>query len=179
MMLGIIGLPLPLEFLLIFAGSIAAATKLNIVWLIVIAWFGAMAGMNVNYGLGKTIGISSISKITKYIHLNEDKLNQLAVRFQKSGSILIVIGYFVTGLRHASPFLAGASGMSYKKFAFYAIAGGLLWISGFTFFGQKIGHHWHSMIKWLHHPLIILAIGGILLLAFLLKQRLFSSTSQT
>ncbi|KIL38120.1 hypothetical protein SD70_28410 [Gordoniibacillus kamchatkensis] len=177
MMLGIIGLPLPVEFILIFAGSIVAASKLHIVWLILIAWLGVLAGMIVNYGLGRTIGIKPISKITKYVHLHEDKLNRLAIRFQKASAVFIVIGYFVAGLRHASPFLAGASGMPFKKFAFYAMAGGLLWISGFTFLGQKIGHHWHSMMKWLHHPIVILVIGGILLLAYLLKHRVLSTNS--
>jgi membrane-associated protein len=177
MMLGIIGLPLPVEFLLLFAGSIVAATKLHMIWLIVFAWLGAIAGMSVNYGLGRTIGIASISKITKYVHLHEEKLNRLAIRFQKSGPIFIVIGYFVAGLRHASPFIAGASGMPYKKFVVYAWGGGLLWISVFTLFGQKFGHHWRSIMKWLHHPIAILAILVVCLLAFLLKKRIFSSIS--
>lgn len=177
MMLGIIGLPLPIEFLLLFAGSVVAAAKLHMFWLISTAWLGAVTGMSVNYGLGRTIGIPSISRITKYVHLHEDKLNQLAIRFQKSGAILIMFGYFVAGLRHASPFLAGASGMPYKRFLFYTTAGGLLWISVFTFFGHKLGHHWHSLLKWLHHPLLILAIVVVGALSYLLKHRIFSSNS--
>ncbi|KIL38802.1 hypothetical protein SD70_24285 [Gordoniibacillus kamchatkensis] len=177
MMLGIIGLPLPVEFVMLFAGSIVAATQLHMTGLIAAAWLGAIAGMSVNYGLGRTVGIASIGKVTKYIHLDENKLTQLAVRFQKSGPALIVIGYFVAGLRHAVPFIAGASGMPYKKFIVYAWSGGLLWISAFALFGQKFGRHWHSLIKWLHHPVAVLAIVIVLCLALLLKKKIFSSLS--
>ncbi|UUZ86334.1 DedA family protein [Paenibacillus sp. P26] len=123
MMLGVIGIPIPIEFLLLFAGSIVVAAKLQIIWLVVTAWLGAMAGMCVNYSLGRTIGISSISKITKYIHLPEERLNEWSLRFQRSGPAFITLGYFVAGLRHASPFIAGASGMTFRRFAVYAGAG--------------------------------------------------------
>jgi membrane protein DedA with SNARE-associated domain len=175
MMLGIIGLPLPVEFLLLFAGSIVTAAKLRLIWLIAFAWLGAMAGMSVNYGLGRTIGIRRISKITKWVHLGEDRLNNWADRFLKSGPILIVLGYFIAGLRHASPFIAGASGMPYKRFASYALSGGLLWISAFSLLGQKFGHHWHSIVKLLHHPVVVAEIIVAVFVLFALKKFVFSS----
>lgn len=177
MMLAIIGLPIPVEVLLLFAGSIVAAAHLQLIWLIAFAWLGAIAGMSVNYGLGKTIGIARIGKITKYIHLPEEKLNRWAERFQKSGPLFLVIGYFVAGLRHASPFIAGASGMPVKKFALYACGGGLLWISLYTVFGRQFGRQWHHLTKWLHHPIVLLAILIVGIAAFLLKKRIFPSVS--
>jgi membrane protein DedA with SNARE-associated domain len=177
MMLGVIGLPLPVEFLLFFAGSIVAAAKLHFVWLILFAWLGATLGMAVNYWLGKTIGIERISKITQWVHLTEDRLHAWAKRFQTRGPFLIVFGFFVTGLRHASPFIAGASNMPFKRFMFYTLGGGLFWILSFSCLGQKFGRHWHSIAKLTHHPLLLAA--GILVAvgALAFKKRYFSFIS--
>jgi membrane-associated protein len=177
MMLGVIGLPLPLEFLLFFSGSIVSAAKLHIVWLILFAWLGATLGMTINYWLGKTIGIERISKITRWVHLTEERLHAWAERFQKRGPVLIVFGFFVTGLRHASPFIAGASNMPFNRFLFYTLGGGLFWILSFSFVGQKFGRHWHSIAKLTHHPLLL--AGGILaaVAVLALKKRYFSFIS--
>jgi membrane protein DedA with SNARE-associated domain len=170
MMLGVIGLPLPVEFLLLFAGSIVAAAHLQLHWLIAFAWFGAVTGMTVSYGLGKWIGIERISKVTRYVHLTEARLNLWAERFQRRGPILIVIGYFIAGLRHASPLLAGASGMAYPRFISYALIGGLTWIVSFSVLGQRFGHHWHSIVRLLHHPLMLIAGALIVVLVIALKR---------
>jgi membrane protein DedA with SNARE-associated domain len=170
MMLGVIGLPLPVEFLLLFAGSIVAAAHLQLHWLIMFAWLGAVTGMTVSYGLGKWIGIERISKVTRYVHLTEARLNLWAERFQRRGPVLIVIGYFIAGLRHASPLLAGASGMTYRRFIPYALLGGLIWIVSFSVLGQRFGHYWHSIVRLLHHPLTLIAGALIVVLIVAVKR---------
>lgn len=177
MMLGVVGLPLPLEFLLLFAGSVATATKLSFVWFIAFAWLGATAGMTINYGLGKKIGIQRISKVTKWVHITEERLNRWAGRFQRSGPLLVVTGFFVAGLRHASPFIAGAGSMPYLRFIGYAAAGGLLWIGSFSFLGEKFGRHWHSLMRFMHHPVWLIGGAALILAVFVMKRRFFSSKS--
>ncbi|MCZ8512237.1 DedA family protein [Paenibacillus filicis] len=166
MVVGIIGLPIPIDFMLLFAGSIVLETKLNLLWLIFYSWIGCTVGMTVNYLLGKYIGIQRISRITRYIHLSEAQLNGWGTKFKQLGLWIIPIGFFVAGLRHVSPFIAGASRMAFPKFIGMTLAGGLFWISVFAFAGQRLGRHWHTLLKLLHSPLVI--IGMLVIVGFVL-----------
>jgi membrane protein DedA with SNARE-associated domain len=175
MLLGIIGIPFPDEFLLLFVGSMAGAAKLNLYLLIVVAWLGSSAGMTVNYFLGRKIGIKRISRVTKWVHLTEDRLEGWAKRFRRFGPILIFIGFFVAGLRHASPFIAGASKMSFGRYAGYAYLGSLVWISIFVYVGRWVGPHFHHVLGLFHHPLWISAILTFLMSLLLIKKYCFAS----
>jgi acyl-lipid omega-6 desaturase (Delta-12 desaturase) len=158
MMLGIMALPLPDEFLLFFAGSLSNETGSNYVVLIGSAWLGSMVGMSVNYYLGRTIGLKRISKVTKWVHLTEERLTRWTQPFQKYGGVCILAGFYIAGLRHASPFIAGASRMPFKRFACYAYGGSLLWISLFIGLGIRFGQQWDRIFSVIHHPLGIIAI---------------------
>ncbi|MFD0696926.1 DedA family protein [Paenibacillus sp. GCM10027628] len=181
--IGIVGIPIPVEIILLSAGTLALKTNLHFGWLISFAWIGACMGMIFNYYLGRKIGLKRISYLTKWIHLPESKLDKWADQFRKYGSLLLLVGYYVTGLRHASPFIAGAIKMRFLKFIGIASAGALAWIMILVFIGQKLGKAWHHYYAQLHHPLwIVLAILIVALivgLKVILRQRSYSLKSKT
>lgn len=170
MLLGIVGFPVPDELLLLFAGATVKLSVLSFIGLIVSAWLGSVIGMNINYYLGRTIGITRISKVTKWIGLPESRLKYWAHRFQKYGGLMILTGFFVGGLRHASPFIAGASGMPYKRFAGFAYTGSMIWITFFLMLGKKFGPHAHKWFRFIHHPSLLLGIAAVLAAGWLLKK---------
>jgi membrane protein DedA with SNARE-associated domain len=173
--IGIVGLPIPLEILLLGAGSIALKSNLHVGWLVGFAWLGASMGMTLNYFLGKSIGLKRISYITKWIHLPESRLEKWAEHFRKYGSLLLLVGYYVAGLRHASPFIAGAIKMRFFKFIGIASAGALAWILILVLVGQKLGKAWHHIYAQLHQPLwivvLILIAAGLIAIKMMIKQR--------
>lgn len=87
--IGIVGIPLPIEIILLGAGYIAVKTNLHLGGIIGFAWLGASAGMTVNYLLGRSIGLKRISKVTKWIKLSESRLESWAEHF-KTWSHLII-----------------------------------------------------------------------------------------
>ncbi|WP_282942618.1 DedA family protein [Paenibacillus sp. RC67] len=165
--LGIIGLPIPIEFLLLFAGSITAQTHLPVQGIIAFAWMGTVLGMITNYALGRYIGFQRMSRVTRWIHLTEDKMNRWSIRFQKFGPLFIVTGFFVAGLRHIAPFIAGASRMRFAPFIGATMLGSLGWVGIFAFLGQRLGHYGYTLLKLAHHPLpialLLLLIGAVVL----------------
>ncbi|NRF94849.1 DedA family protein [Paenibacillus frigoriresistens] len=177
--IGIVGIPLPIEIILLGAGYIALKANLHIGGIIGFAWLGACAGMTLNYLLGQSIGLKRISKVTKWIKLSETKLEKWAEHFKKHGAILLLVGYYVAGLRHAAPFIAGATRMRFAKFLSISYIGALAWILVIVLLGQKLGKAWHHIYAQFHHPLWIVVaaiiIGLGLLTKMMVRQRRLTS----
>lgn len=55
-------------------------------------------------------------------------------------------------------FIAGASGMRFRRFAVYAFAGSLLWISIFVGLGVRFRNEWHRVSAITHHPLLAASV---------------------
>ncbi|OPH57506.1 hypothetical protein BC351_02985 [Paenibacillus ferrarius] len=169
---GIVGLPLPIEIILLGAGYIAVKANLQMEGIIGFAWLGACAGMTLNYVLGQRIGLQRISKVTKWIKLSEKRLDTWAEYVQKHGAILLLVGFYVAGLRHAAPFIAGATKMRFAKFIAVSYFGALAWILVIVLLGQKLGKAWHHLSIHFHHPLGLIIVAGVLVLGWIGAKRL-------
>jgi len=177
-LVGIVGLPIPIELMLLGAGSLALKAQLNLFGMIGFAWLGACLGMLVNYTLGRTIGLERISRVTRWVHLPQERLHKWTDVFGRYGSLIILLGYYVAGLRHASPFIAGASRMALPRFAGLACFGALAWIMILVMLGHKFGHQWHHLLGQLHRPVWLLTalslLAGYWLVKIVLRHRRFS-----
>jgi membrane-associated protein len=123
---------LPGDSLLFATGALAGAGILN-PWLAAgLLIVAAILGDGVNYAVGKYIGpraftatedTSLFSRLTKREHLL--RAHEF---FERYGGKAVVLGRFVPIVRTFVPFVAGAGAMSYPAFAFYNVAGALLWV---------------------------------------------------
>lgn len=130
---------LPGDSILFATGALASNRTLNILLLFIIFFIGAVVGDTVNYHIGKRIGNNILDKEdVKFI--NKEYLMKAQRYYEKHGSMTIVLGRFIPIIRTFVPFVAGIGRMSYKKFLFYNILGGFLWVSlmlgGGYFFGE-------------------------------------------
>lgn len=92
--------------------------------------------------------------------------------YEKYGGITIVAARFMPFLRTFAPFVAGVAQMTRRKFTFYDVSGGVLWVCGITLVGYLFGN-----VPWVkqHLDKIIWAmifIPGLLVIAGSLKGRL-------
>ncbi|BAP85841.1 membrane protein [Paucilactobacillus hokkaidonensis JCM 18461] len=140
---GVVILPfLPGDSLLFAASALAAnqAFNLNFGMFLVTFFVAAVLGDSLNYEIGKHTGllVSRNSFFGRF--LNQEKLDKAETFFNKHGGKTIVIARFMPFVRTFAPFISGGSKMNYRKFAFYNIIGGFLWVlvcclTGF-FFGN-------------------------------------------
>src|ERR1041385_5449659 len=72
--LGIIGLPIPDEMLLTFAGHLIFKGKLQPTPTVLAALLGSIVGISVSYALGRWMGNHVIKKYGAKIHLTEERL---------------------------------------------------------------------------------------------------------
>jgi membrane-associated protein len=125
---------LPGDSLLFAAGAISALNSLNIYFLIIIIWIAAFLGDTVNYWTGNIFGQKISSKI------NQKYLEKTHEFYNKYGGATIFIARFVPVVRTFAPFVAGLGKMDYRKFFYYNITGGFVWVSLFAGLGYFLGN---------------------------------------
>ncbi len=139
LMLGVFGIPFPDESLLTFSGYLASKGHLHIFLTILVAFIGSSIGITVNYLVGRTLGFAVIKKYGHRVHLTPEKMDRVRDWFDWLGKWFLPVSYFIPGVRHLTPFVAGASKLRFKVFALFAFAGGLLWTLTFTLMGYFLG----------------------------------------
>jgi membrane-associated protein len=131
---------LPGDSLLFVAGAIAALGGMNLLLLMVLLSAAAIAGDATNYSIGRWFGPKVFSwEDSRWF--NKEAFNKTNAFYEKHGPLTIVIGRFMPFIRTFTPFVAGVANMSYPKFAFYNVIGGLLWVCGLTGLGYLIGNN--------------------------------------
>jgi membrane-associated protein len=138
---GVVAMPfLPGDSLLFVAGAIAAIGGMNLPALMILLTIAAIAGDAANYSIGRWFG----PKVWSWENsrwFNKDAFNKTHDFYEKYGPITIVVGRFLPFIRTFTPFVAGVADMTYPKFAFYNIIGGILWVCGLTGLGFLVGNH--------------------------------------
>lgn len=138
---GLVAMPfLPGDSLLFVAGAIAAIGAMSLPTLMVLLSIAAIAGDAVNYSVGRWAGSKVFSwKNSRWF--NRDAFNKTHEFYEQHGSITIVVGRFLPFIRTFTPFVAGVAEMTYSKFAFYNIIGGILWVCSLSGLGFLLGNH--------------------------------------
>ncbi|HEY9211006.1 MAG TPA: VTT domain-containing protein [Methylotenera sp.] len=138
---GVVAMPfLPGDSLLFVAGAIAAIGGMSLPALMILLTIAAIAGDAANYSIGRWFG----PKVWSWENsrwFNKDAFNKTHDFYEKYGPITIVVGRFLPFIRTFTPFVAGVADMTYPKFAFYNIIGGILWVCGLTGLGFLVGNH--------------------------------------
>lgn len=129
---------LPGDSLLFAIGALSATGALNVWALVGLLIIAAILGDSVNYAIGKALGtrvFKDDARVLKTSHLRRTESF-----YEKYGGKTLVIARFIPIVRTYAPFVAGACRMSYPKFLFYNVAGGVLWILLFVLGGYFFGN---------------------------------------
>jgi membrane protein DedA with SNARE-associated domain len=162
--LGIVGLPLPDETLMAYAGFLVFKGTLNYPYTITVAFMGTSCGITIGYLFGKTFGNRFIKRYASRIHLNSDDIKKAESFYNRYGKSALFIGYFIPGARHLTAIFAGASLMPYRTFALFAYTGGLLWTISLVSLGYFLGENWRHVYMYSHRFIIPLALLSIIAL---------------
>lgn len=161
-MFGILGLPIPDELLLTFAGGLVRRGDLAGPPTFAAAVAGGIAGMTFNYMVGR-FGVRLLARLPA---VGSNTLNRARSWFKRWGKWLLVFGCFVPGLRHVTPLAAGSGKLDFRTFCAYAYPGAALWSTTFIAIGYYAGagHDWKhaSLLLRGHHVLAAIALGSVL-----------------
>jgi len=155
------GLAIPGDAVLLLGALYAGLGQLNIVWVIVLAFLGSVAGDNLGYLFGRKLGRPILDKHGDFMRLNARVL--LVERyFEKYGGATIFIARFVTFAGTLASPVAGMSRMKYRKFLAYEVAGSLVWATGYGLLGYFFGRSEELIQK------VFKYVGNTLLAVFIL-----------
>ncbi len=167
LMLGIVGLPIPDETLLTFAGYLVHRGDLRLIPTLVSALLGTMCGITVSYSLGRLTGYVLIEKHGSKLHISMDRVHQVHDWFRRLGRFALMFGYFIPGVRHLTAYVAGASELELPSFAAFAYLGALLWSHSFVFLGYFLGEEWQRVYRLAHqYALIAVVVIGVAALGY-------------
>jgi membrane protein DedA with SNARE-associated domain len=148
--LELIALPLPGELMMTYCGFLVYESKMNWIISILAAAAGAALGITISYFAGTKLRGGFFEKYGLYIHLGPERLEKTSKWFKSYGNKLLILAYFIPGVRHITGYFSGITEISYKRFALNAYLGALIWTSTFISLGKVLGPNWdkfHSSIK--------------------------------
>ena len=165
---GLIIMPfLPGDSLLFMAGMFAANGKLDLAFILGSLAFAAVLGDNVNYWIGRKLGLGVFEwKIKGRQLVKQSYLTKTEQFFEKRGVAAIIMARFVPIVRTFTPFAAGIGKMKYRTFLIYDIIGGILWITSMTLAGYFLGE-----IEWVreNNEKVVLLIIFVSILPMLIS----------
>ncbi|MEQ1948822.1 MAG: DedA family protein [Bryobacteraceae bacterium] len=173
--LGIVGLPVPDETLLVFTGYLVSQGKLRLDAAILSAVLGSWFGITLSYVIGRTAGLTVVHKYGKLLRVNDAMLQRVHGWFDRIGHWALFGGYYVAGVRHFTAIVAGTSGLDFRSFALYAWSGGFFWVCSFVTLGYYIGEDWREIAELVHRSLGIAAavlLAGAAILFYVRQKRI-------
>ena len=170
--LGIVGLPVPDESLLTFAGYLAYKKSLALFPAYASALLGSMCGITISYTLGRSLGLLVLHRYGRFFHITPDRIHRVHAWFDRFGTWTLVAGYFIPGVRHFTAIIAGSSELSPLHFAIFAYSGALIWTATFIGLGYFFGDQWSQVLQQVQHHLVKVAWGAVIIIAVCLIWRL-------
>jgi membrane protein DedA with SNARE-associated domain len=184
LVLGIAGLPVPGETLLIVAGVLIGQSRLHAMPTYVAAMLGSSVGITISYFLGRAAGVVIIQRHGHRLHIPTGSVDQVRSAFRRAGKWGLMFGYFVPGVRHLTALVAGAACLEFGLFAMFAYVGAGIWSIAFITLGLYLGDRWQFVAHGIEAHGWIVGVAAVVVLAvvLLIRRRLqtlrVTSTSQ-
>jgi membrane protein DedA with SNARE-associated domain/membrane-associated phospholipid phosphatase len=142
-----VGLVAPGETVVIAGGVIAGQGEIDLVPLIGLVWACAVLGDTTSFYLGHRLGRRFLERHGPRVKITPERLDSVEGYFGRHGGKTILIGRFIGLVRALAPFIAGTSGLPYRRFIPYSIVGTGLWATTFCVLGYIF---WRSFDRVAH-----------------------------
>jgi membrane-associated protein len=137
---GVVVMPfLPGDSLLFVVGALCGAGLMSLPLVLALLIAAAILGNQSNYAIGRHFG-PRVFQWENSRFFNKAAFDQAHAFYEKYGGVTIVLARFMPFLRTFAPFVAGVAQMTRRKFTFFDVTGGVLWVGGVTIAGYLFGN---------------------------------------
>jgi membrane protein DedA with SNARE-associated domain len=162
LVLGIVGLPVPDETLLVFCGYLIWKGKLEPAGTFLAAFGGSVCGISLSYFIGRTYGHKVTHRYGRVIGFTPERLDRVHRWFERIGTWLLTVGYFIPGVRHFTALVAGTAELQWPVFALFAYSGAALWVTVFLTLGYAVGDRWEQTSSTFHKYALFATLLAVL-----------------
>jgi len=124
------GVFLPSKSVLTFVGVLINKGILSYTGVIIAVVLGSLTGVTISYFIGSKIGKPFACRYGKYVALTDARMAKAENWFNKYGPPVIIVAYFIPGLRHVTPYLMGITCVPYWTVVFFSAIGATLYDAG-------------------------------------------------
>jgi membrane-associated protein len=136
---GVVVMPfLPGDSLLFVVGAMCGVGLMSYPMSIGLLLAAAVLGNQSNYAIGRYFG-PKVFQWEDSRFFNKRAFDQAHAFYEKYGGVTIVAARFMPFLRTFAPFVAGVAQMTRRKFTFFDVTGGALWVGGIVTAGYFFG----------------------------------------
>lgn len=141
-----IGVPVPGETVLLFAGFLAYQGRLHILPTVVTSIAGATAGAVFGYWIGWHGGTPLANRLLRRFPRFARKYEGGQKTLLKYGRWAVFAARFITGLRVFVALIAGVVRMPFSTFLFFTFAGAVCWSVVIGYLGFLFGSSWARLV---------------------------------
>lgn len=157
--LGIVGMPIPDEVIVMTGGLVSSLHLLKPVPAFLVTYLGVVSGLTLGYVLGFKVGAPILERLFKKNKANEYLTKSYGL-IDRYGAYALCLSYFFPVIRHLVPYLVGIGRMTYKQYALFSYTTGFVWTSLFFTLGRFFGMY----IEEIARVVISYGLYGILIL---------------
>ena len=137
---GVVVMPfLPGDSLLFVAGAMCGVGLMDYAILVPLLFAAAVLGNQSNYTIGRAIG-PRVFQWEDSRWFNRRAFDQAHAFYEQYGGVTLIAARFMPFLRTFAPFVAGVAQMTRRKFTFFDVTGGALWVGGIVTIGYFFGN---------------------------------------
>jgi len=137
---GLVVMPfLPGDSMLFVVGAMCGVGLMDYGLSVALLVTAAIAGNQTNYTIGHYFG-PKVFAWEDSRFFNRQAFDQAHAFYERYGGITIVVARFMPFLRTFAPFVAGVAQMTRRKFTFFDVTGGMLWVGSIVTAGYFFGN---------------------------------------
>ncbi len=133
------GLPLPGETVLLGAVVLAGAGHLALPLVVLLAVTGSILGDMAGYEIGRRGGRLLLLKPGPFVARRHRMLHGAEDFFTRYGAPAVFLSRWVPCARYLTPLTAGAAEMTWHRFMFFNIVGGVMWVGSLVAIAVQFG----------------------------------------
>src|SRR5687767_3534548 len=155
-------LPIPSDFLIVFAGTTANESLPRLVLFYAALTMASGAGASGLYAIVRRGGRPLVERFGRYVHLGPEQLARAEALLSRSGWGGIAVGRATPGLRYATVIACGLLKVSFPRFLSATLVGSSVYIAAFLTLGAIFGP---AVLERIHLPALAVRLLWVLPLA--------------
>lgn len=178
--------PIPSEVIMPTAGFAAEEGDMTFWGVCVAGTLGSVLGAIPLYYLGKLIGEERIcrwaEKWGKWLTVRPREIDRALKWFDRHGSIMVLVGRCIPGVRSLISIPAGMAEMNMVRFLIYTAIGSSIWATFLAWIGMTLGQNYHIIadwIGWISTGIFLLLIGWFIVWVARRRTRIRESRAAT